>query len=506
MRKGFIGGLLLLAGACPAHAQQWPAYPWGYPGYPPAPQAWPAAMPPPYYGAAYPGYGPQNVPYPYPPPTAPPQPPRPTSLPDAHIIPAQAPGAAPAPAPAPAAEIINEAETDGVPLDIPGTTLTPERPLLPDPTTAPFHRPHNDAWWVDGGYMSAWIRPSQINIPLVTTGSGADNPPGALGQPGTAVLFGNKPIDYGTMHGGYLQFGLWLDAENRCSLDFGGFLLAPNHVSYSASSDASGNPAITRPVFGPNSQAEGAFVDALPGIAAGGTLIDSRALLLGGEINARYHVYGWDRFRADALLGFRTVHYEEGLDISDRVQPLAANNFTYLGNIVNPPNTFADVDRFKTLNTFYGAQVGGRLRYEHDWFFVDTFGKLAFGVNEQQANIFGTSTLFTPSGSTTAPGGILAVPSNIGQHTRATFGTVQEVGLNLGFDPTKHLRFKVGYSFLWWNGVVRTGDLLDRVVSAGQVPTDQGFGVVGNNTRPVFIFKDEVLWVQFVTVGMEFHW
>lgn len=391
------------------------------------------------------------------------------------------------------------------PVDLPPATVS-GAPVEGAPTISTFVRPHQERWWVGGGYTAAFIRPTPFGLPLVTTGAATDNPPGALGQPGTAVAFGGRDLDYGTAHGGYLDLGLWLDADNCYSVDLTGFVVAPSHVGYLASSDFTGSPAILRPVFGTATMREVAFVDALPGVAAGGTQIDTRALLLGGEFNVRCHAYWWRRLHADALLGFRTLHFEEGLNVQDRLEPLTADNFTFNGAFVNPGSTITDINQFKTYNTFYGAQLGGRLRWEYDWMYVDIFGKIAAGVNSQIANISGSSTLVSPGGTTTVPGGILALSSNSGNHRRDQVGYVREVGFNLGFDLLQHVRLKLGYSFLSWSGVVRPGDTVDRVVNPHLVPTDQTFGTPGGPARPTFVFKDELLYVHFLNVGLELHY
>ena len=53
-----------------------------------------------------------------------------------------------------------------------------------------------DCAWLTVGYELAFIRPERLFSPLVTTGSLQDVSPGAVGQPGTAVLLGNS-IDFG---------------------------------------------------------------------------------------------------------------------------------------------------------------------------------------------------------------------------------------------------------------------------------------------------------------------
>ncbi|MGG7379585.1 BBP7 family outer membrane beta-barrel protein, partial [Escherichia coli] len=68
----------------------------------------------------------------------------------------------------------------------------------------------------------------------------------------------------------------------------------------------------------------------------------------------------------------------------------------------------------------------------------------------------------TPGGQTSAVvGGLLALPSNIGNFQRNRFGVVPQVGLKVGYNLTDNLRVYVGYDFLWWCNVVRPGDQID---------------------------------------------
>jgi hypothetical protein len=469
------------AGPYPYQGQV-PAGPYPYQGQVPA--GWPTAWPAPYYPT---GYQPHAAPPVAHAPVAPAAP--------AAVQQHAAPQARPTPASEPTV-----VEPEGI--ELTPSLDVPAAEYAPGLDSRAFHRSHQERWWLGAGYLAAWLRPAQTP-PLVTTGSAADAPPGALGQPGTAVLFGDGSIGYGTYHGGWLELGFWLDPEDRCSLDFTGFGLVPNNIRYATSADPGGNPVITRPIFGLINQSEAAFVDSLPGIATGGTLIDMRTLLLGGEVDLRYHWYCCHRWHLDALVGFRTLHFEEDLQIQDRIQPLQANSFTFLGNVVNPPSIITDTDRFDARNTFYGANFGLRAKWEHDYCFVDVFGKIAVGVNAQVVDVFGVSTL---NGTASAPGGLLALPTNIGEHSRRHFSYVREAGFNVGCDPHRHIRCRAGYSFLAWSGVARPGDAIDRVINPRQVPTDQSFGTPGGGTRPTFIFPDDLLWVHFLNVGVELHW
>src|ERR1019366_1450542 len=124
------------------------------------------------------------------------------------------------------------------------------QPDLPEPLPAvSFQRPTNERFWVSADYLASFMRPMRLGSPLVTTGSVNDAHPGALGQPSTTVLFGNNTIDFGLMSGVSLNAGLFLDGQNRLSLEWRGFLSTPSQSTFSATSDANGNPLLTRPVF-----------------------------------------------------------------------------------------------------------------------------------------------------------------------------------------------------------------------------------------------------------------
>ena len=86
----------------------------------------------------------------------------------------------------------------------------------------------------------------------------------------------------------------------------------------------------------------------------------------------------------------------------------------------------SDYDDFNAVNQFYGLQIGSSAKWETDMFYVERFGKLGLGVNNQEVDINGQTAL---DGTRVTSGGILALPSNIGNHSRTTFGIVPESGL-----------------------------------------------------------------------------
>ena len=80
---------------------------------------------------------------------------------------------------------------------------------------------------------------------------------------------------------------------------------------------------------------------------------------------------------------------------------------------------------------------------------------IGFGATDEIVDINGSTALFSPMGNQVTAGGVLALPSNIGHYDRTIFTVVPEVGINLAVNVTPHMQLTAGYSFLYWNQVVR---------------------------------------------------
>ena len=369
--------------------------------------------------------------------------------------------------------------------------------------TVSFHRTPDECFWFKAGYVAALITPMRLGGgPLLTTGTS-----GILFQPSTSILFGDRNVDFNLFSGLRLEGGYFLDRENRFSLDLSGFWFFPNTESFAIASDDKGNPRILRPIFNVDTNKEGGFLRSQPGSIAGTVFIDNKSDMGGVELNARYHSYINERFHADALFGFRYLRLAEQLRIQDQITPLRKNFLTFRGTFVNAPDSLADEDVFRTVNQFFGPQIGGRLAWEYGPFTPEGFVKLALGAGEEKTTIDGSTTKISPAGNQTVPGGILAVPSNMGNHSRTVMGIVPEVGLNLGVELTQHVRLNLGYSLLLWNHVVRPGSQYDRSVNPNQVPGSPTFGAASNAPfSPTYRFNDEFFWTHTFNIGVDIHY
>jgi len=68
-------------------------------------------------------------------------------------------------------------------------------------------------------------------------------------------------------------------------------------------------------------------------------------------------------------------------------------------------------------------------------------------------------------GSTTSPGGLLALSSNSGSHNSADAIVIPESELRLKYCVLDHLNLTIGYSRIYWSLVARAGDQIDLAMN-----------------------------------------
>src|SRR5262249_2719607 len=141
----------------------------------------------------------------------------PKAAPDANALPLAPPGHA-----APGQERLLDAQP------APPPTTTPVDPSLGSPEGPAW--PANDSVddidhapslptqeatadpyliWGRADFLLWWIKDGPAPPPLLTTGPPNPTSAAVLGQPGTTVIFGERPIDYGTFSGGLWSVGAW---------------------------------------------------------------------------------------------------------------------------------------------------------------------------------------------------------------------------------------------------------------------------------------------------------
>lgn len=355
-------------------------------------------------------------------------------------------------------------------------------------------------FWIDGEYLLWWFRGDAVP-PLLTTGPAVLPSPGALGQPGTSVLYGGNRIDENPHSGFRITGGMWLDDCNKKGIEGYYLYLAP--ASNNATFSSPGSPILARPFFDvvgnpalgipPGSSSE---VLTFPGIAAGSANIHHGSQMQGAGLNFLCNVCCCCNARFDLLAGFAWLDLKERLSVNE--------GFTLLAPVgaLLPGDTVSIFDQFDTRNRFYGGTIGARTEVWNNRLFARVTGTLGLGVNHQEVNINGATTTTASGVTTVAEGGLLALPSNIGSYARNRFSVVPQIDVKTGVVfADNHLRLFVGYTFLYWSNVARPGEQIDLALNPNLVPNN--VVAPGGPQRPAPLLTDSGFWAQGVNFGVE---
>ena len=128
--------------------------------------------------------------------------------------------------------------------------------------------------WFQSEFLLWWVSRAPTP-PLVTAGSSADAVPGALGQPGTRVLYGGENVGFGASPGVRLGLGGWIDDERAWGVAASGFFLGVNPRSVSFAPGGPGTAVLAQPVITPG-LGESSYVTAFPGALRGDLRVDSQ--------------------------------------------------------------------------------------------------------------------------------------------------------------------------------------------------------------------------------------
>ncbi len=348
------------------------------------------------------------------------------------------------------------------------------------------------AFWVRGEYLLWWLKDAPLAVPIATTVSGQAAVPlglpnaGALGTSGTRVLSPGT-LDAGAYSGARVSAGAWLDGDQTFGAEASGFLLPTRSTSFSAISTLNSGPALLVPFV--NAAANPPAESALPlggqGQAAGRVSATSRAELWGAAGNGLFNVVK-DEGRSLTLLGgARYLDLREGLGLGfSATSPEGA--------------VLAFTDQFSTRNQFWGGNLGARGEVRFGNLFVGASGEVALGEMHESVSAGGATTFTAVAGGFQNSGGFFAQPSNSGRRTADVFAVVPEVGVQVGYDVTSHLRAFVGYEFLYVSDVVRPGDQIDRRINPSQFFARPLVGPA----VPAPLFNHTDFWAQGLTFGL----
>jgi Putative beta barrel porin-7 (BBP7) len=274
--------------------------------------------------------------------------------------------------------------------------------------------------------------------------------------------------------GGRIALGYWQTTENfwipEGIRDWGAETVFFFVGQRGASVTVDRSPVLLRPFFDINNRQESAFIVAVPGISTGSITGHAQANLWGGEANAWKNLYfncPGTTCTLAMMAGFRFLDADQSLQINSTsvfnpVLPPASPFLAFAGNKLNV------FDSFTTHNHFYGGQLGIAAKA---WLMghlcLETTFKLALGVTSEDLEIVGGQFRTFANGTTQSyTGGLLALPSNIGDHHRDKFAQVPELDVKVSYPVMSHLTLSTGFSALYWSRIARAGQQIDREIDS----------------------------------------
>jgi hypothetical protein len=360
-------------------------------------------------------------------------------------------------------------------------------------------------WRVSGEYLMWWTRAASLPA-LVTTSSLPFN--GRIGVGDTRVLVGDNGFGQ-TFHSGARFSAVRWFGDNECrGLDARLFFLG--QAASSATFTTGQYPLLARPFINPNPGtpffgSDSEVISAI-GLASGGVTVELENRVWGAEANYRRYLLGNACARVDGLVGYRYLNVNEELRITE--------NLVRTPNSTLPPGSqflsATVIDQFKTENHFHGGQIGLTGELRRGRWSIDGRASIAFGNLNRVAEISGGQSVAFLNGTVqNFSGGLLAIPgANIGRFSDNVFAVVPEVGVNVGYQLTSHLRVFVGYNFLYLSNALRPGDVIDPVVDPARVPNFLATPAtpIPGQPRPAPQFRSAGFYAQGISFGLRYDW
>jgi hypothetical protein len=348
--------------------------------------------------------------------------------------------------------------------------------------------------WDDFEFLLWW--PKAQPLPPLITGSRSAAPP-ILGSPSTALLLGGHMLQNQDIAGGRFTIGASINSEETVGIEAVYFFLGSRSLSdtvYSRNNLAADSLGL--PFVNSATGQRDVFIIASPGVSTGSVYFSSTTRVQGAESNVVANLYDSQTFKVNGILGYRFLEVNEGIAIEDMRTQIGGQS--QYGPIY---------DGFDGHNQFNGGQFGLHVDYSHGLVFCEFTGKVAIGITSEVVKIDGATTIYTPGpggvSAQTLPGGVYALPSNIGRYSRGEFAVVPEGLCKMGLKLGDVSRFFVGYNFLYLSDLARPADQIDRTLNPVQIASLNSGGSFSGADRPHVPFVRSDFWTQGLVIGLE---
>ncbi len=338
--------------------------------------------------------------------------------------------------------------------------------------------------WNEYAYLLWW--PKAHPVPPLVTASRIGTPP-ILDNFDTLLLVGNQAIDNPDFSGGRFKTGWAINNEETLGFEMVYFFLGSR--TQKALVNAIDNPrigALGLPFVNAITGENDVFLTAAPGVASGSVYTTTTTRVQGAEANFVANVHNGSCVKLNGLLGYRFLQVHEGLTVEQLRFANGGSTTIY--------------DEFNAHNRFHGGQLGLNADVSMGAVYCELGAKVALGQTYQVVRIDGATA--TAAGVTT-PGGVYALPSNIGRYSAGIFAVVPEGSIKFGVKLSDSGRFYVGYNFLYLSDAVRPGDQIDTVLNPANIPALNSNGGWIPPDRPRALFNRSEFWAQGLVFGLE---
>jgi len=352
--------------------------------------------------------------------------------------------------------------------------------------------------WLDVDYRLFFM--DGFDVPNLLTSSPAGTPRSDVANVFDDI-FGNSVIGEDSVSGLNVGFGHWLDDCGRRAITADFFAFNDGRSSSVFPSDPTG--IVSRPFFNsdPSVNALDAELVNFPGVVDGTIAFNTETSVYSGSAGLLQKVCccvdqcTCRSRRTDMFLGYRVFSFDETLEIEENLSPT--------GGFIAAGTTIDVLDRFETENIFHGVELGLDTKWQRRRWTFGLGGRVALGNVRQTVRINGTTTTSVPGGGApfVQPYGILASSSNSGVYQRDEFAVFTTANIELGYQVSRCMRLKLGYSFMHLNNVVRPGDQIDFNVNGTQFDP---FVPDAGPDEPAFAFKDNDMILHGLSAGFEF--
>lgn len=362
------------------------------------------------------------------------------------------------------------------------------------PAEALTFAPTNDRRWFSVDYLAGWREGAHLS-PLVTTSTAgtAQVDAGVLGKANTQTLLSGT-VNRNMRSGFRLGAGYIFDQEYGLGAE-AGFTFLPSQSSSFLFTSAD-HPILARPFTNATNSMAASLVVAFPGNSTGNIKVDATTgsfYEFHLDLSERIWEQSEYRPRIDGLFGYRFASFDDSLRISQHIVPSAS-----------PGTAIDSVDSFSTQNTFNGLDLGLRTTYSWDRLSLNLLAKASPGNMTRTVDIHGKQvTTVTGSAPATAVGGLYALSSNIGEHTRNQWTVLPEAAANLNWQVRSNVSLRLGYSALYLTKVARADNQVDFTVNPNLIPQTPPATTGLTPSRPAFQVHFSDLWVQTLNVGLD---